>query len=145
MKSAQPWSFESTANGSEPHKFYPFKGVNVFHPIFDSKVNTKDRFQREVKEFENHKKVQVLNELEDAMPGFRTATEYHDTGMTRFEHILSHYSKDMTYKPGSDHIRMLEPKPDMLTVHTMMGYNKHKDPATFENLTHGTLPLTRSN
>lgn len=121
----------------DPHKFYPFQEIDIYSHWFEPKVNPHQRFERQIEDFYENKQTQAIDLLEDAMPGLKTASESHDRGMNRFEHIMSHYSKDLLLKPHSETIMTLDPKPDMLAVHTMMGYNKHKDPTTFELLTHG--------
>lgn len=137
MKFAKSSAPSERATTKDQQKFYPFQEIDIYSHWFDQKVNPHHRFERQVEDFYENKKLQAIDLLEEAMPGLKTASENHDRGTKRFEHILSHYDKDLLLKPHSETIMTLDPKPDMLAVHTMMGYNKHKDPSTFDLLTHG--------
>jgi hypothetical protein len=137
MKFAKSSGHPQPNTTSGGNNFYPFKEIDIYSNWFEPKVYPHQRFEKQVTDFYENKRIQAIDLLEDAMPGLQTASESHDRGMTRFEHIMSHYAKDMVMKPDSEKIMFLDPKPDMLAMHTMMGYNKHKEPHTFELLTHG--------
>lgn len=137
MKSAQALAEQIRQDRSEGKKYYPFKEMDLFSELFRTELKPGQRLALEQRDFYHNKQVQVLDLLQEVMPGIKTASERHDMGNTQFEKIASHYAKDIVLKPNADRIMLLDPKPDVMAVHTMMGYNKHKDPFTFELLTHG--------
>lgn len=138
MKLALLQTADSQTFESPSQKFYPFKSFNPYRDIIKPKVEPADQFEREVKEFQKNKKIQVLQDLADLMPGASELPRERDHGVTTFHRILSHYDRDLLFKPSEKRVQLLDSMPDKLAAYSMLGFGKDKDPQLYEMFTRGT-------